>query len=192
MEFRINRVYTRSGDAGETGLVGGRRVKKNSPRVIAYGEIDELNSCLGMVKEELSPATAELSPVIEELQQQLFDLGSEVATAPADKYDGMWQVSDNHVKALETLCDKFGDGLPELKSFILPGGSRLAANLHLARCVCRRAERSLVQLSDSETLNPQVVVFTNRVSDFLFVAARWALKKENKDAPLWVKEADRA
>lgn len=209
MEFRINRVYTRSGDSGETGLVGGRRVRKTDPRVVAYGDLDELNAVLGLVKAQLSAETAELHPLLEQLQQQLFDLGSELATDPADSYPGMWQVAARHVTALEQLCDRFGEGLPELSSFLLPGGSLTAATLHLARTVARRAERSVLSLAESGgpgegdttsqnnrtgqelPVSPEAVQYLNRLSDLLFVLARWSIRAEGRDAPLWVLERDR-
>jgi len=183
MGFKINRVYTRSGDDGQTALVGGARVSKSDPRVAAYGDIDELNSALGRVKEDISPDCSELHELIEFLQQELFDLGSELATPPDGHYEGMWQVEDRHVSTLEKLCDKFGDGLPELDSFILPGGSPLAASLHLARTIARRAERNIVDVE----VSPVVIKYINRLSDLLFILARWSLQKEGKDAPLWVK-----
>ncbi len=193
MTFRINRVYTRSGDDGKTGLVGGERVAKDHPRVQSYGDIDELNSVLGCLKEDLSGPTGELRGVIEYLQQELFDLGSELATAPASEYAGMWKASAEHVKVLENLCDKYGDALPELTSFILPGGSRVASWCHLGRCVARRAERSIVTLASTagESVNPEAIKYINRISDLLFIFARWALSVEGKNAPLWQQARER-
>jgi cob(I)alamin adenosyltransferase len=187
--FKINRVYTRSGDDGRTGLVGGDRVSKSDLRVEVYGTIDELNSVLGIVKEKLDLQTQELSPIIENLQQELFDLGSELATQT--EYTGMWHVEQRHIDRLEALCDKFGEGLPELTSFILPGGSELVAFIHLARTVTRRAERSLVLLSESEQVRPEILKYVNRLSDLFFNLARYTLKLQNKTAPLWVKELER-
>jgi cob(I)alamin adenosyltransferase len=193
MSIRINRVYTKSGDDGTTGLVGGSRVSKVHPRVWAYGEIDEVNSILGSVKEELDAETSSLRPLIEYLQQQLFDLGSELATPPGGEYEGMWRTEEKHVLALEHLCDRYGKGLPELRSFILPGGSRPASALHLARSVTRRAERRILELRETEAqdLNPQIVHYVNRLSDLLFVLARWTLAAQGRQAPLWVQEKDR-
>ena len=190
MTFRINRVYTRSGDRGETGLVGGERVRKDHPRVWAYGEIDELNSVLGCLKEEIQGKLLELKPIIETIQQELFDLGSELATAPGTEYPGMWKTSPADVKRLEDLCDRYGDSLPELTSFILPGGSKPASWLHLGRCVARRAERHILPLTD-DGLNPEVIKYVNRLSDLLFILARWSLAQEGKDAPLWTQAKDR-
>lgn len=195
MSFRINRVYTRSGDDGGTALVGGKRVRKTNSRVAAYGNLDEINSQLGVVKELCCGECNELYPVIEQLQQELFDLGSELATPAGDSYLGMWHVEKRHIEALEKLCDRFGDGLPELTSFILPGGSALAAQLHVARTVARRAERELVMLYDStaaeDAVSIETVQYLNRLSDLLFILARWCLRQQGKEAPLWKKEAER-
>lgn len=189
MSFKINRVYTRSGDTGLTGLVDGGRVLKSDLRVHSYGEIDELNSVLGCLKEEITDA--KLKEVIEFIQQGLFDLGSELATAV--DYPNMWKCSEKNVLQLEKLCDHFGDGLPELTSFILPGGSKLAGWFHLARCVARRAERVIVELNLSlnSTLNKDIVKYVNRLSDLLFILARYSLKIESKEAPLWKQEKER-
>ena len=211
MSFRINRVYTRSGDSGDTGLVGGRRTRKTDTRVETYGDVDELNSWLGMVKEACAdsgpvptapnasslPPLASLRPLIEFMQQELFDLGSELATAQGDEWEGMWRAGQEHIDRLEKLCDRYGDGLPELPSFILPGGSKLASAIHVARTVARRAERRVVLLADelagagAAPLNPFTMQYLNRVSDLLFVLARWALAVEGKDAPLWTKAKER-
>ncbi len=198
MSIRINRVYTKSGDDGTTGLVGGHRIRKTHVRILAVGEIDETNATLGVVKEEITPRCAALRPLIEFLQQELFDLGSEVATPPEGAYEGMWRAGTRHVENLEKLCDHYGANLPELTSFILPGGTRLAAALHLARTVARRAERSVLSLLESMTekesatpVGPEVVHYLNRLSDLLFVLARWSLSREGQEAPLWVKESSR-
>ena len=193
MTFRINRVYTRSGDDGKTSLVGGERLSKSHPRVAAYGEIDELNSVLGCLKAELGGKTAELKAVLEYIQQELFDLGSELATAAASEYPGMWKTAPEHVERLEKLCDRYGDHLPELTSFILPGGSRVASWCHLGRCVARRAERSIVALGETpgEKINPEVIKYVNRLSDLLFIFARWSLDVEGEQAPLWQQARER-
>jgi len=174
MTIRINRVYTRSGDEGYTGLVSGTRVRKNDPRVNSYGEIDELNATLGLVRAHLTPETQELDPLLENLQQELFDLGSELATPPGTTYPGMWQAASSDVATLENLCDQFSTGLPELTSFILPGGCKAASALHLARTVCRRAERRSVPLLREGKIGPEVVIYLNRLSDLLFTMARFA------------------
>ncbi len=193
MGIRINRVYTRSGDDGSTGLVGGRRVSKSNLRVWGYGEIDEVNSSLGVAKEELSEKLKELRPVIEFLQQELFDLGAELATPAGDEYPSMWKVGPAHIERLEKLCDQYGDKLPELKSFILPGGSKVAAALHISRCITRRAERLLVELMEHEGPNfsRDIVRYVNRLSDLLFILARYSLAEEGKEVPPWKQERDR-
>ncbi|MCB0358681.1 MAG: cob(I)yrinic acid a,c-diamide adenosyltransferase [Bdellovibrionales bacterium] len=195
MGFRINRVYTRTGDRGDTALVGGVRVRKNDPRVAAYGDVDELNSCLGIVKAELCEKTANLASVIEQLQQELFDLGAELAT-PADiTYEGQWKASERDCLRLEEWCDSFGADLEELTSFIIPGGSKLAASLHLARTVCRRAERTVVSFFDhapKAERNPAVLTYLNRLSDFLFIAARWSLRQLDQEPPLWTPAGKRS
>jgi cob(I)alamin adenosyltransferase len=198
MSFKINRVYTRSGDQGETGLVGGARVSKTDLRVRCYGEVDELNSWLGMAKSALGDTTMTFRPLLEYLQQELFDLGSELATPPKDGYEGMWKASFDHVETLEKLCDQHAEGLDELNSFILPGGSELASRLHVARTVCRRAERSAIELYESyrgerpeHEVSLNVVRYLNRLSDLLFILSRDALRKEGKKAPLWEKGEQR-
>jgi cob(I)alamin adenosyltransferase len=191
VSFTINRVYTRTGDSGQTGLVGGKRVSKTEKRVVAYGDIDELNSVIGLVKETLAGKTADLKELLEFIQQELFDLGSELATPPSAHYEQMLKVSDLQVQRLERACDIYGAELPELNSFILPGGSEVAALFHLARTVCRRAERAIIELSkdgDAESkVSRELLSYINRLSDLLFVLARYSLKVEGKDAPLWVK-----
>ena len=191
MSIRIDKVYTRSGDAGQTGLVGGKRVSKANLRVQCYGEVDELNSLIALMRCEITEAAAELHPVLTEIQQQLFDLGSELATPQGSDYDGMFQAQKFHVTALETLCDTYAEGLPELRSFILPGGSRFAASAHVARAVARRAERTLVELAENETVNEHCLSYLNRLSDLFFILARWELKVSGREEPVWVKEAER-
>lgn len=197
MSFRINRVYTRSGDNGETGVVGGGRIAKIHPRVAAYGEIDELNSVLGVVRSDLAQGTAvaaELEPLIEYLQQELFDLGSQLATPVSAHYPAMWQVGPVHIERLESLCDAYGADLPELTSFVLPGGSRSAGSLHLARSVARRAERAILSFANAEPgeVCPPVIAYVNRLSDLLFILARWVLATDGRTAPLWMQERERA
>ena len=199
MGFKINRVYTRSGDDGATGLVGGSRVAKCDLRVASYGDVDELNSVLGLVKAELSsgdPKFEQLKEVIEYLQQELFDLGSELATPPEAHYPNMWHATDEHILNLEKLCDHFAAGLPELNSFILPGGSSLAAVLHIARCVARRAERTLVALqmrlqAEGGDFNLATIIYLNRLSDLMFILARWTNAQKGELEPLWKQARDR-
>jgi cob(I)alamin adenosyltransferase len=189
MAIRITKVYTRTGDRGETALVGGRRVPKDSPRIVAYGAVDELNSILGVVRalaaKESSPAAAHLTELLQRLQNELFDLGSELATPPDAEYEGMWHASETEVRALERTMDECQKSLEILKSFVLPGGGVLGAFLHQARTVCRRAEIEILELSRVETLNPFVLRYVNRLSDLLFVLARWIAKQSGEAEFLW-------
>lgn len=191
MSIRINRVYTRTGDSGETSLIGGVRVSKGHPRVCCYGDVDELNSVLACVKEEVSGPTVELKNLIEFIQQELFDLGAELATPHGYEYPGMRCFGDVEVENLERLCDFYRCDLDELNSFILPGGSRSSSFLHMARTVARRAERTLVIYLDElraqgDSIHHEGAVrYLNRLSDLLFVLSRWVLLKEGKDSPVW-------
>jgi len=189
MAIRITRVYTRTGDGGETALVGGRRVPKDSPRIIAYGAVDELNSILGIVRalaaKESCTAAARLIAILQRLQNELFDLGSELATPPDAEYEGMWHASEAEVRALERAMDECQKSLEILKSFVLPGGGVLGAFLHQARTVCRRAEIEILELSRVEPVNPFVLRYVNRLSDLLFVLARWIAKQSGEAEFLW-------
>lgn len=192
MAFRITRVYTRSGDDGWTGLVGGARVQKDDPRVSCYGTIDELNAVVGLTGAKLTEKTERLRPVLESLQQELFDVGAELATPSEAYYAGMWKVEGRHIVRLETLCDDFSKDLSDLDSFVLPGGGEVAALLHLARTVCRRAERLLVTLqASSPENNREVLRYLNRLSDLFFILARWSAARDGVALPVWKKETDR-
>src|SRR5437763_7807032 len=159
MTISITRVYTRAGDRGETGLVGGKRVPKDSPRIRAYGTIDELNAVVGLVRTFNEERLAEgehhrwLDEALRGIQNELFDLGSELATPPGAEYEGMFKVGEAQVTALEHLMDHCQKDLQPLKSFTLPGGGRLNAFLHQARTVCRRDEREVLALSRDEPIN---------------------------------------
>jgi cob(I)alamin adenosyltransferase len=189
MAIRITRVYTRTGDRGETALVGGRRIPKDSPRIVAYGAIDELNSVLGIVRtlasKERSDAGARLLEILKRLQNELFDLGSELATPADAEYEGMWRVSEAEVRELERTIDECQKDLEILKSFVLPGGGLLGAFLHQARTVCRRAEIEILRLSRVEAVSPLLLGYVNRLSDLLFVLARWIAKQEGEAEFLW-------
>lgn len=167
------KIYTKTGDSGETSLFGGRRVWKDDLRISAYGTVDELNAVLGIALTEINDE--ELKIVLKSLQNELFVLGSDLAT-PLDKGNKGFQIpriEKSYSERLEKLIDNFDAKLPELKNFILPGGSKGAANLHLARTVCRRAEREVVSLSRNEEINVEVEIYLNRLSDLLFVLARY-------------------
>ena len=167
------KIYTKTGDAGDTGLFGGARVSKASARVETYGEVDELNSLIGLVLSE--PFDDALSTLLTSVQSRLFDLGAELATAPDSKVAlGIPLLDEPEVAALEQAIDRYEAELQPLKTFVLPGGTRAASYLHVARTVCRRAERRLVALSADETVRPVLVRYLNRLSDALFVFARLA------------------
>jgi cob(I)alamin adenosyltransferase len=165
------KIYTKTGDRGETGLFGGARVSKASARVDTYGEIDELNSVLGLGRTEVQDSAT--LALLQAVQSQLFNLGAELSTAPDSKVAlGIPLVGEQEIEALEQAIDRAESELSPLKTFVLPGGSRGAALLHLARTVCRRAERKLVQLAQSESVRDEAIRYINRLSDALFVLAR--------------------
>jgi len=188
---RINRVYTRAGDDGTTALIGGDRVGKDSARVDCYGTIDELMSVLGLARTALegSAAGPRLLATIARIQNELFNLGSLLATPDAQRRAGAPQILPRHIEALEAEIDELNDSLPELRSFVLPGGGWAASYLHLARTVCRRAERLMVGLAATEDLGEHLIAYVNRLSDALFVFARWAALAEGRAEPLWEPEA---
>ena len=191
MTIRITRVYTRVGDRGETALVGGRRVPKDSPRIAAYGTLDELNAVVGLVRvfnEERIRKSARhrwLDEVLRKIQNQLFDLGSELATPPEAAYEGMFRVGAREVRELEALMDRCQKDLAPLKSFILPGGGRIHGFLHQARTVCRRAEREVLALSRLEPIGEGPLRYLNRLSDAFFVLGRWVGKHLGEREYLW-------
>ena len=176
---RLTRIYTRAGDHGETSLGDGSRVPKLDCRIAAFGTVDELNSLIGLVLAGDPPA--EMQPVLERVQNELFDVGADISV-PFGVADRL-RVVQSQVDALESDCDRFNANLPELKSFVLPGGSEAAARLHVARAVCRRAERDVLDASEQVELNPLVTVYLNRLSDLLFILARAA--NPGGDEPLW-------
>ena len=172
----LNRIYTRTGDAGTTRLATGQPVSKADLRVEAYGAIDEANACVGLARVHLA-ADPELDAMLARIQNELFDLGADLSTPPKpDEADGsVLRVLDSQVGRLEAEIDSLNDRLPPLTSFVLPGGTPAAAALHLARTVCRRAEREAVRLVEAgEPVSGPAMRYLNRLSDFLFVAARWA------------------
>ncbi len=191
MAISITRVYTRLGDRGETALVGGTRVPKDSPRIAAYGTLDELNAIMGLVRvfneERLTDGEAHrwLDQVLRRLQNEIFDLGSELATPPEAFVEGMFRVGDAEVRGLEVLMDECQESLEPLKSFVLPGGGRISGFLHLARTVCRRAEREVLALSRVEPIGEGPLRYLNRLSDLLFVLGRWVGKHTGEKEYLW-------
>ncbi|MBY4678598.1 cob(I)yrinic acid a,c-diamide adenosyltransferase [Marinobacterium arenosum] len=180
MANRLTRIYTRTGDKGQTGLGGGKRVAKFDVRIEAMGDIDELNSQLGVVIALLA-ADDPLRDALQPIQHRLFDLGGEIAM-DSDQYQ---VIEADDVSALEQLLDRYNADLPSLKEFILPGGSPAAAHCHLARTVCRRAERKLHKLAAEHGFNPQSVGYVNRLSDLLFVVARLLARRDGGQEILW-------
>lgn len=183
----LNRIYTRRGDAGETSLVGGQRVPKDTLRIECYGTVDELNATLGMARvSSLENGSLDvLSKALLRVQHELFNLGSILATRPADVHPKQPRISEAEITALEQEMDGMNIGLPTLRSFVLPGGSRINSELHLARTVCRRAERIAVTLSRQEEIPAETVRYLNRLSDALFVWSRWANWKLGLEEVLW-------
>ncbi len=189
--MRITKVYTRTGDAGKTRLAGGQQVWKDSLRVEAYGTVDELNAALGVVRafnaDRLADSAAadRLDRELQWIQHKLFDLGGLVATAPGQVFDNMPAVTKKDVIHLEKLMDGCQKELPPLKEFVLPGGGKVPSLLHQARTVCRRAERRCIRLAREEALDPILVMFLNRLSDALFVLARWMATSLGEPELLW-------
>jgi cob(I)alamin adenosyltransferase len=190
MAINITRVYTRTGDKGTTALVGGARVDKDSRRVECYGELDELNAILGLARSlnaqaTATPARRQLDDILTRLQNELFDLGSELATPPEAEYEGMFKVGADDVKALERVMDECQRDLEPLRSFVLPGGGAVSAVLHHARTVARRAERQIIRLGREEPIGAFVIPYVNRLSDLLFVLSRWIGKQNGEAEYLW-------
>ena len=195
MAIRINRVYTRGGDKGETSLVGGQRIAKDSIRIESYGTVDELNSILGLARvanRDLPGAEnadrERLDGILFRLQNELFNLGSYLATLPGDRHPRQPVVEARRVAVLEASIDALNTGLTERNSFVLPGGGLVAAHLHQARTVCRRAERLVTTLGRHEAIGDQCLVYLNRLSDLLFVLSRWAAKVRSEPETLWKPE----
>jgi len=187
----INRVYTRRGDQGETSLAGGQRVPKDSPRIQAYGTVDELNAFVGAARVtavEVAAVEARLTPlaaILLRVQHELFNLGSILATLPEDVHSKQARITDDDSVRIESEIDRMNADLPALRSFVLPGGSRLNADLHICRTVCRRAERVLIALSRTETVPPEAVRYLNRLGDALFVWSRWVSHVSGAPETLW-------
>lgn len=180
------KIYTRTGDTGTTGLIGGDRIAKNSLRINAIGDVDELNACIGVAR---TGHPSQLDAELEAIQNWLFDLGAELAspTEHARKYRA---ISATQIARLEESIDRQTDALEPLTAFILPGGSPLGAALHLARCVCRRAERSILELHAQDSVDQEALAFINRLSDWLFVAARTANRLDGVMDVKWQRIGD--
>ncbi len=183
---KINKIYTRTGDDGTTGLCDGSRVSKDSLRVCAYGDIDELNAVLGIVA--VMAHETQIGAIYQKVsivQNELFDIGAELATPAQTQRLGAIRVTTSEVTRLETWIDELSKDLPELSSFVLPGGTQLNAFLHLARTVARRAERTVMELSRSETVATPLYIYLNRLSDLLFAMARYASFSASTPEVLW-------
>ncbi len=186
-KLALNRIYTRTGDRGQTGLVGGQRVQKDALRIECYGTVDELNSHLGMAcfSAESDTRLAALAVILKRVQHELFNLGSILATLPEDVQPQQPRVTSTEIETLEQEIDAANGDLPALRSFVLPGGSRICTELHVARTVCRRAERLVVRLSREEEVPVEAVYYLNRLSDALFVWSRWANHLLGVPETLW-------
>ena len=189
--FRLTKIYTRTGDAGETGLVTGQRVKKSDARIAAYGDVDELNSQVGFARacNRQRPAGAperdSIEAFLRDVQNELFLVGSDLACVLAERPAQMKVVTPAEITRLEQRIDAMNGTLGPLTEFILPGGGALGAALHVARAVCRRAERGAVALAQREPVDPTTIGYLNRLSDFLFVLARFAAKSCGEPEELW-------
>tara|TARA_X000001036_G_scaffold253628_1_gene236057 strand:- start:6973 stop:7596 length:624 start_codon:yes stop_codon:yes gene_type:complete len=187
----INKVYTRTGDSGDTSLVGGQRLPKDDIRIEAYGEVDELNAIIGGCKHEIDSkinqysALKSVSKILYRIQHQLFNIGTTLATLPEDLNDDMPCIKEEDIVQLEKEMDDFNQNLPTLKSFVLPGGSSINIWLHKARTICRKTERRCVKLSKICDLDSNVISYLNRLSDALFVWSRWANHIEGCKENLW-------
>jgi cob(I)alamin adenosyltransferase len=178
---RLTRIYTRTGDDGATGLAGGERVAKDHPRIDAIGTVDELNAQLGLLR--AADVGDDIDQALETIQHRLFDLGGELAMP------GTAIIQPSHVETIEQVLDRHNDALPALEEFVLPGGNEPAARCHVARTVCRRAERDLLRLSRDEPVNPSGLRFLNRLSDLLFVLARVLARRDGGREVTWRKDA---
>jgi len=190
--MRITKVYTRAGDRGSTQLVGGQQVPKNHIRIETYGTTDELNSIVGLARtfnqrSDSDPeVVARLDAMLHRIQNDLFNVGSDLATPPENRWEGMYRVGDEDVARLEGWIDELNEELGPLREFILPGGGPVGAFFHQARTVCRRAERQVVSLLEVEPeTGSGVMRYLNRLSDYLFVAGRWAAKALGEEEFLW-------
>jgi cob(I)alamin adenosyltransferase len=170
----LNRIYTKTGDQGETHLAGGQRVLKDSLRIECYGTVDELNAFVGMAGVSAADSVPELAAILRRVQHELFNLGSILATRPSDVHPKQARITPTEVLQLDQEIDRMNADLPMLRSFVLPGGSRLNTELHACRTICRRAERIAVSLSREEEIPPEAIQYLNRLSDAFFVWSRWA------------------
>jgi cob(I)alamin adenosyltransferase len=181
----LNRIYTRTGDQGQTHLAGGQRVAKDSPRIACYGTVDELNAFVGMAAISAAESAAPLAPILKRVQHELFNLGSILATRPEDVHPNQARITEAEIRQLEAEIDRANQDLAPLRSFVLPGGTRLSAELHVCRTVCRRAERLAVTLAREEPIPPETIQYLNRLSDAFFVWSRWVNHLLGAPEVLW-------
>jgi cob(I)alamin adenosyltransferase len=181
----LNRIYTKTGDTGETHLAGGQRVPKDSLRIECYGTVDELNAFVGMACVSAAEAVPELAGILRRVQHELFNLGSILATRPQDVHPKQARITGEEIAQLEREIDRMNGDLAPLRSFVLPGGSRLNTELHACRTICRRAERLAVSLSREEEIPAEAIQYLNRLSDAFFVWSRWANRKLGVAEVLW-------
>jgi cob(I)alamin adenosyltransferase len=183
----LTRIYTRTGDQGETSLASGERVPKDAPRIECYGTVDELNAFVGLaaVTAAAQPGLSDLERILLRIQHELFNLGSILSTLPESVHPRQPKITEAEIERLEAEMDRMNEDLPALRSFVLPGGSRLSAELHACRTICRRAERITVALSRQEPVDPINIRYLNRLSDAFFVFSRWANLKSGRDEILW-------
>ncbi len=182
------KVYTKTGDSGETSLFGGTRVKKNHLRLESYGSLDELNSFIGLLADSITEA--ETISLLRNVQARIFDLGADLANEKKEKASKVPTIKERHIAELETAIDKMEEGLPAMKHFILPGGTVASSYAHVARTVCRRCERLIVSLGEETDISPMAQKYINRLSDYLFVLARHILKTSGKPEISWVPDLD--
>lgn len=186
-ELVLNRIYTRRGDTGETRLVGGQKIGKDALRIDCYGTIDELNSFVGMARQSAleDSRLAKLADILKRVQHELFNAGSILATMPEDVRPKQPRVTIEDVTQLEHEIDEMNEGLPNLPSFVLPGGTRLNTELHACRTICRRAERLTIELGHEEDVPQECIAYLNRLSDAFFVWSRWAVAQVEGEELLW-------
>jgi cob(I)alamin adenosyltransferase len=181
----LNRIYTKAGDQGQTHLAGGQRVSKDSPRIECYGTVDELNAFTGMAAISADETVPVLAPILRRVQHELFNLGSILATKPEDVHPHQARVTDVEIRQLEAEIDRMNADLQPLRSFVLPGGTRLNTELHACRTICRRAERLAVTLAREEPIPPEAIQYLNRLSDAFFVWSRWVNQTLGVAEVLW-------
>lgn len=187
MKGKEFKVYTKTGDDGTTGLVGGTRVKKYDVRLEAYGTVDELNASIGVLRSFHLPDN--ILKLLIQIQNKLFNIGSRLASdEKGDAFTADLEIKEEHIKVLEFAIDKFEEDLPELTNFILPGGELSVAQCHVSRTICRRAERRILEFAENASVQPEIIKYINRLSDFLFVLARKLTFDKNVDEVSWDKE----